>query len=119
MNRRRNNADRKARRRVALIGIAAILFQALLFGWHHHGVAAPGDAGPTASVQAAAQPLAPAIAEDLCHICVVLHQQNTAPAAFFVAPVPLTAANPDALLAAILHDRAAIRGFDARAPPQA
>ena len=119
MKRRRNNADWQMRRRVALIGIAAILFQAVQFGWHHHGLTAPRDAGPIASLHAAAQPLAPATAEDLCHICVVLHQQNTAPAAFFVAPVPLTAANPDALLAAILHDRAAIRGFDARAPPHA
>src|SRR5438045_9410491 len=81
-----------ARRRAALIGVAAILFQAFLFGWHHHALALPGGSGPIASVHSADQPLAPATAEDLCEICAGLHQQTAAPLALFLTPSPSTTA---------------------------
>jgi len=88
MSRRRYRTQTTARRRTALIGVAAILFQAFLFGWHHHALALPGGSGPIASIHSADQPLAPATAEDLCEICVVLHQQTAAPLAFFLRRAP-------------------------------
>ena len=81
MSRRRYRTQTTARRRAALIGVAAILFQAFLFGWHHHALALPQSSEPIASVQSATQPLAPATAEELCEICAVLHQQSAAPKA--------------------------------------
>jgi hypothetical protein len=77
-----------ARRRVALIGVAAILFQAFLFGWHHHALALLQSFGPIASLQSPTQPLSPASSEDLCEICTVLHQQSAAPLAFATPPAP-------------------------------
>jgi len=78
------------RRRVALIAVAAILFQALLFGWHHHALAWPGRGGPAAGLYDASRPLPSTVAEDSCEICAVLHHQSASPLAF-VAPPTLTA----------------------------
>lgn len=105
------------RRRAALIGIAAILFQALLFGWHHHAIALVRSSAPVASVNAATAPLAPASAEDLCEICTVLHQQSAAPLAFILLPTPFAAAATNDLEPRPFHDGVSIRGFDARGPP--
>jgi hypothetical protein len=106
------------RRRIALVGVAAILLQAVLFGWHHHAVALPGSSGPIAALHSATEPLAPATAEELCDICAVLHQQSAAPLAFIAPPMPSgrTAAND--LPSPAAHDRVGTRGFDARAPPR-
>jgi hypothetical protein len=119
VNRHRYRTQTTARRRVALIGIAAILLQALLFGWHHHAVALPGDSGPIASIHSTDQPLAPATAEDLCEICVVLHQQTAAPLDFVLAPSPLSTSTTSRSILAVVIGRAIARGFDARAPPRA
>src|SRR5213595_2672382 len=105
----------KARRRVALVGIAAILFQALLFGWHHHAIAVPG--GAVASFQNAARPPTPATAEHLCEICAVLHQQSAAPLAFFTPPTPAARGSAIDQPARVVLHRAVTRGFEARAPP--
>ena len=107
------------RRRVALVGIAAILVQALLFGWHHHDVAVPGSSGPIVSSQSSSEPLTPATAEDLCQICVALHQQNAAPIAFFLPPLPSPTAAANDPTVPLLVARADNRGFNARAPPRA
>ncbi|HYU11102.1 MAG TPA: hypothetical protein VEK82_00900 [Stellaceae bacterium] len=104
-----------ARRWVALVGIAAILFQALLFGWHHHAIAVPG--GAVASFQNAARAPAPATAEHLCEICAVLHQQGAAPLAFFTPPMPAARGSAIDLPARVVRHRAVTRGFEARAPP--
>ena len=108
-----------ARRRVALVGIAAILFQALLFGWHHHALALPGSSGPIASIHSADEPLAPATAEDLCEICVVLHQQTAAPLAFFLTRSPSATSAASGSIGPVFICGAVARGFDARAPPSA
>jgi hypothetical protein len=106
------------RRRVALICVAAILLQALLFGWHHHALALAGRGGFPASLYSATQPLAPATAEDLCEICAALHHQSASPLAFAAPPIPSSAAaaidlpDPDPI------GRAGAWGFRARAPPR-
>src|SRR5437763_273421 len=50
MSRRRYRTQTTVRRRVALIGVAAILFQAFLFGWHHYALGPP--AAPIAGILA-------------------------------------------------------------------
>jgi hypothetical protein len=119
MNTIRHGAATKPRRRVALLGVAAMLFQAVLFGWHHHGAAVRAGSGPIASIHNATQPLAPAAAEELCEICAALHQQSAAPLAFLTPPTPsatiVAIDRPDAAPIG----RADARGFDARAPPLA
>ena len=107
----------KARRRVALIGVAAVLFQAFLFGWHHHSLALPQNSGPTASLQSATQPLAPATAEELCEICAVLHQQSAAPPAFATPPAPCCTGVATHRSEADPIGRNDARIFQARAPP--
>jgi hypothetical protein len=111
-------AQTRASRRVALIGVTAILFQAFLFGWHHHSVALPQSSGPIASVHSATQPPEPATAEELCEICTVLHQQSAAPLAFITPPLPSAIAATTDLPASVFYDQAGTRGFDARAPPR-
>jgi hypothetical protein len=106
-----------ARRRVALIGVAAILFQAFLFGWHHHALALPQSSGPFASVQSATQPLAPATAEELCEICAVLHQQSAGTLAFVTPPVPCCTGVAIHRSEADPIGRTDARIFQARAPP--
>jgi hypothetical protein len=112
-------ATTKPRRRVALIGVVAMLLQAVLFGWHHHGAAVRAVSGPIASLHNTTQPLAPAAAEELCEICAALHQQSAAPLAFTMPPRPVAT-----IVAIDRPDAAPIgwadaRGFDARAPPLA
>jgi len=119
MSRRRYRTQTTARRRTALIGVAAILFQAFLFGWHHHALAAPGSSGPIASIHGADEPLAPATAEDLCEICAGLHQQTAAPLAFFLTPSPSATSAASGSIGPVFICRAIARGFDARAPPSA
>jgi hypothetical protein len=109
-----------ARRRVALLGVFAVLFQAILFGWHHHPLP-PLGAHAATSVKAAdgGAPLSPVSADDDCDICAALHHSSAAPGEFAAfAPPPLGAA------AIFLPDPAprasvAARAFQARAPPRA
>jgi hypothetical protein len=106
------------RGRVALIGVAAILFQALVFGWHHHGLAWAARGGPAASFYDASRPLPTAVAEDICEICAVLHHQSASPLAFAAPPAPPATASAVTPPARIFRGRASTRGFHARAPPR-
>jgi hypothetical protein len=108
-----------ARGRVTLIGIAAILFQALLFGWHHHGLDLGSGSGPAASLYDASRPLSSAIAEDSCEICVALHHQIASPLAFAAPPIQPAIASALDRPVPVLLDWTAVRGFHARAPPRA
>jgi hypothetical protein len=106
------------RRLTALIGVAAILFQAILFGWHHHDLQfAARLAHAVASAPSGASPSPPDADADGCEICQTLHHQSAAPpeALFAPAPPPL-AASPEP------HDADFDTGtialaFRARAPP--
>jgi hypothetical protein len=104
------------RRRIALVGVAAILLQAVLFGWHHHAVALPGDRSPIASLHSTNEP--PTTVQDECEICAVLHHQSAAPLAFVEPPKPSATAALSDLPSPVTHDRVDTRGFDARAPPR-
>jgi len=98
------------------LGLFAILFQAILFGWHCHDLAlaghlpAPIVTSPTAPPQAVDD-------EDGCEICQILHHLTAAPAdtARALPPfssVPLPEAGDEAFPA-----RPPTLGFAARAPP--
>jgi hypothetical protein len=118
MKQRPDQTNLVARRRIALLGVAAILFQALLFGWHHHEFPLR-QSGPAAILSNASQPLAPSTADDLCEICSILHHQNAAPLAFVTPAIPSSIEAATKPPAAVFSKRAAKSGFRARAPPLA
>jgi hypothetical protein len=101
---------------VALMAIFAILFQAILFGWHHHELVLTGHLPSPVIENHAGTPQA-LDDEDGCEICQVLHH-------LFAAPVDVTAPRPPHAPAA---DRIAgeaaptahslVLAFRARAPP--
>jgi hypothetical protein len=108
-----------ARRRVALLGVVAILLQAILFGWHHHAVALASH-GAQSDVHAnGVVPFSPATAADDCDICQTLHHLTGAPGEFAVLLLPAAVVVVGHRSAIVLVDRAAQQGFRARAPPRA
>jgi hypothetical protein len=107
------------RRRVALLGILAILFQAILFGWHHHPLILASHGAPPVAHGADGAPLSPATAEDDCDICQALHHLNGAPGEFVVLAAPGIAAAPERLPRRVAEAQPPKRAFQARAPPRA
>jgi hypothetical protein len=105
-------------RRIALLGVATMLFQAILFGWHHHELTVAAQRQPTA-VHNAVRPLAPVPVEDLCEICIALHHQSAAPLAFVAPATPASIESAIKPPAAVFPKRAGKSGFRARAPPLA
>lgn len=104
------------RRLAARLALFAVLFQAILFGWHHHDLRfarhlpAAIVENPTAS---------PQIADDAdgCEICQVLHHQTAAAAdAAAVLPPHAVALTLAAGETAFVTCRLAL-GFHARGPP--
>ena len=78
------------RRRTALLAVFAVLFQSILFGWHHHPstIPAPGSA-PLAVAAPSGAPLLPAgLHQDGCEICAALHHLSAAPGEFVFLPAP-------------------------------
>jgi hypothetical protein len=100
----------------AWLGLFAVLFQAILFGWHHHDIDFAGRL-PAPVVENPAASHLPCDDADGCEICQTLHHQ-TAVGADFVAP-PLSLAAAEDLLPgeAALAARAPALAFRARAPP--
>jgi hypothetical protein len=111
------SAPAAMRRRVALVGVLAVLFQALLFGWHHHPLALGSHAAP--AVHAAGLTLSPAIDEDGCDICAALHHVSAAAGEFISLAPPAEAASAAVLPDLGAAERACARAFQARAPPRA
>jgi len=107
-----------ARRLAARLGLFAVLFQAILFGWHHHDLHAAGRLpGPVLENRTGAPQLA--VDEDGCEICQVLHHLTAAPIDVAAALPPLAVAvvsvpGDDSVLALTLT-----LAFRARAPPLA
>jgi hypothetical protein len=107
-------------KQVALLGVFAILFQAILFGWHHHDLAFAARGAPlTLSAPASGSTGSPAADTDGCEICIALHHQAAAPLAFMVAPVPADPESVVYLPDLALRGRGSERVFQARAPPRA
>jgi hypothetical protein len=107
-----------ARRRVARLAVFAVLFQAMLVGWHHHPLPAMARTGhPILSLHHAGLPLSPAGAEDSCEICIALHHLSASPLDCAVPPLPPIGAAAAYLPDQAFPDRAIDRAFHARAPP--
>jgi hypothetical protein len=104
------------RRPAVCLGLFAILFQAILFGWHHHDLSVAGHL-PVPVVQKPASSPQVVDDEDGCEICQVLHHL-TAATVDFPAAVPLVGVIAD--LIAVDAERVAgspALAFRARAPP--
>jgi hypothetical protein len=70
------------------LGLFAILFQAMLFAWHHHPPVLPGHL-PASVVANGTAPIQPvADDEDGCEICSVLLHLTGATVDFIVVPPP-------------------------------
>jgi hypothetical protein len=113
-------APSRARRGVAWIGIFSVLFQAILFGWHHHDIPFSASRVPAAAYAAnAADPVAPDTDEDHCGICIALHHCSGAPITFvgLVLPEPARTPSPGTETHRLALDY--YRAFQSRAPPRA
>jgi hypothetical protein len=106
------------RRRIAVLGVFAVLFQALLFGWHHHPLPLSSHATQSVASTKGAAPLSPVSAEDDCDICAALHHVGASPVDFAAVPMPVATASSLPLPVVVLAARLAERAFQARAPPR-
>ena len=108
--------NRLARWSAVRLGLFAVLFQAILFGWHHHDLVfagrliAPIVANPTAPPQAVDD-------EDGCEICQVLHHLTGAPPDLVAALPSFTIATITIACDVAFCARAPTLAFYARAPP--
>ena len=100
------------------LGLFAMLFQAILFGWHHHD---PSFAGRLPATVVEKPATSPQVADDAdgCEICQVLHHLTAAPVHFpaAVSPRAIAVAAPSGKPPFVT--RASRLGFHARAPPAA
>src|SRR5438105_12091888 len=111
---------RARRRAYALVGTFAILFQAVLFAWHHHPAAFHArSAGAAATLAAPTTPVMPALADHDCEICFALSHHGAVPVDLFLANRPLHAPLPQSRLAAVDTSPAPYILFRSRAPPLA
>ena len=102
----------------ARLGLFAVLFQAILFGWHHHDLIVAGRlAVPVIEKAAAATQVIDD--EDGCEICQVLHHLTAAPVDGAGAPPPLAVAAAVAVPETVFAVRGPAAQFHARAPPLA
>lgn len=112
---------RQGRRRAhALVGIFAILFQAVLSAWHHHPASFHVRlAGAAATLAAPTSPVMPAFADHDCEICFALSHHGAVPVDLFLANRPLHAPLPRSRLVAVDTSPAPYILFRSRAPPLA
>src|SRR3954447_20703740 len=88
-------ARQRRRRAYALVGTFAILFQAVLFAWHHHPASFHiPSAGATAALAAPTSPVIPPLADHDCEICFALSHPGAVPFDLFLATRPLHAPPP-------------------------
>jgi hypothetical protein len=102
----------------ARLGVFAILFQAILFGWHHHDLVF-GVEHQRAVLHNSAGATQPAGDEDGCEICQVLHHQTLSSANGVVTPLPGLAATRSVAPDPVFVTRSFALAFRARAPPLA
>jgi hypothetical protein len=111
---------RQRRRGGALVGIFAILFQTVLFAWHHHP--APfhvRSAGAVTTLAAPTTPAMPALADHECEICFAISHHGAVPVSFLAAKPPEHATLHRSRLVAVETSSALYILFQSRAPPLA
>src|SRR2546421_4299024 len=67
---------------LAWVGVAALLFQAIVFGWHGHSLPLSSPAHVAISAPSPASPLSPADLDNVCSICLTLHHSSSLPVEF-------------------------------------
>src|SRR5579884_1278402 len=92
----------RARRHIALLGVAAMLLQALLFGWHHHPLPVPSRGAAPFVAAPGATPVSPLADADDCDICAALHHLTAAPGDIVALVSPPPAPAPAAVTAIAL-----------------
>jgi hypothetical protein len=107
-----------ARSAAATLGLFAVLFQAILFGWHHHDLIVAGRLAVPVIEKPAATPQV-IDDEDRCEICQVLHHLTAATVDFAGAPPLLALATAAAAPDTAFAVRGPTASFHARAPPLA
>lgn len=107
-----------ARRGFALLGIFAILLQAVLTGWHHHPLPLSSRGAPVVWAANPAGHSAPVLTDNDCQICFALSHHSAASVHVVPAPLP----GPVRLqLSAVETVQAPVRFyvlFRSRAPPR-
>jgi len=106
------------RRLAARLGLFAVLFQVVLFGWHHHELSLAGPLRVPIVENPAGSPQ-PADDEDGCEICQVLHHLTAAPVDVAAAPPPLAVVRISVAGKTATVARTRALAFRARAPPLA
>jgi hypothetical protein len=116
--RRERPMTRKAviHRLAARLGVFAFLFQAILFGWHHHDLAF-ADQTRQAALHSSNAANHAVDDEDGCEICQVLHHQAASSNNGVATPLPGLSASPSAAAEPVLVARTLALAFRARAPP--
>lgn len=97
----------------------AVLFQAILFGWHHHDLHFSGRPAQPVAAQAGGDRSTPDADADGCDICAALHHQSAGPGEFIALPsyglVGSTVLSADRDIVGLSYPAA----FRSRAPPLA
>ncbi len=102
----------------ALLAVFAVLFQSILFGWHHHDPVGAGHLPATVVGNPASAPQG-FDDEDGCEICQVLHHLFAAPATF-ASPLPPRTLRADRIAGRpVFAVRSRPLAFHARGPPLA
>ena len=103
-----------------LVGAFAILFQAVLFGWHHHPASFHvWSPGAVTTLAAPTGPVMPALADHDCEICFAVSHHGAVPVNFSAAKPPENAPLAQTRIAAVEVPLTPYSLFRSRAPPAA
>jgi hypothetical protein len=109
-----------ARRRAALLGIFAMLLQAVLVAEHRHPLPVSSRDIPALLAAAPATGhVAPGRADNDCQICFALGHHSAAPVGFLAASPPAHAPLHRSAFVAVVAPGASYLLFRSRAPPRA
>lgn len=117
---RLGRARQRRSRGCALVGTFAILFQAVLFAWHHHpAYFHVWSAGVVTTLVAPTDPVMPALADHDCEICFAVSHHGAVPVDFYAAKLSENAPLPQTRIAAVEVPLTPYSLFRSRAPPAA
>ena len=103
--------------RIAGLAVFAVLFQAVLFGWHHHDLHFTRHL-PAPIVENLAPSSALADDADDCEICQVLHHLAATPLEIFAAPLPHLVEGAASVESGVFRVPTLVCAFLARGPPR-
>jgi hypothetical protein len=111
--------SRASRLTSAVLGITAILFQAMMFAWHHHAPPFSSHGAPRIAALAAGGPEMPAAADRDCQICFALAHHGAVPVHLFAVTPPEQRLLKQFWTATVVLSLAAYLLFQPHAPPRA